>query len=70
MSLTLAQSDKVVPQSTLESLRQSEGLTARLLETSRDCVKFLGLDARLQYMTEGGTAVLEICDLGPLIGSS
>ena len=70
MSLTLAQSDKVVPQSTLESLRQCEGLTARLLETSRDCVKFLGLDARLQYMIEGGTAVLEICDLGPLIGSS
>lgn len=26
--------------------------------------------ARLQYMNEGGMAVLEICDLGPMIGSS
>jgi PAS domain S-box-containing protein len=70
MSTVLADTEQSTLQSTLESLRQSEALKARLLETSRDCVKILDLDARLLYMNEGGMAVLEICDLGPVIGSS
>jgi formate hydrogenlyase transcriptional activator len=70
MSLVAAPIEKEDLQSTLESLRQSEELKARLLETSRDCVKILDLDARLLYMNEGGMSVLEICDLGPVIGSS
>jgi PAS domain S-box-containing protein len=70
MSLALAQNEKETLQSTLETLRQSDAFKARLLETSRDCVKILDLDARLQYMNEGGMAALEICDLGPVIGSS
>lgn len=70
MSLVLTQNGQDVPQSRLESLRRSEAFGARLLETSRDCGKVLNLDARLQYMNEGGMAVLEICDLGPMIGSS
>jgi formate hydrogenlyase transcriptional activator len=70
MSQVQAHSKNDALQSTLESLRQSEALKARLLETSRDCVKILDLDARLLYMNEGGMAVLEICDLGPVIGTS
>lgn len=70
MSLVLTQNEQEVLQSTLESLRQSEAFKARLLETSRDCVKVLDLDARLLYMNEGGMAAREICDLSPMLGSS
>ncbi len=43
---------------------------ARLIEDSQDCIKVLDLDARLVSMNSGGMKLLEICDLGPFIGSS
>ena len=43
---------------------------ARLIEDSQDCIKVLDLEGRLLSMNAGGMKLLEICDLGPIIGSS
>ena len=56
--------------SALEALRESEEFKTRLIEGSRDCLKVLDLDGRLLSVNAGGMAALEICDLGPVIGSS
>ena len=56
--------------SALESLRESEEFNTRLIESSRDCIKVLDLDARLLSINAGGMASLEICDLGPVVGTS
>ncbi len=56
--------------SALESLRESEEFNTRLIESSRDCIKVLDLDARLLSINAGGLASLEICDLGPVVGTS
>jgi formate hydrogenlyase transcriptional activator len=47
-----------------------ESFHKRLIEGSPDCIKVLDLDGRLLAMNAGGMTALEICDLGPLIGSS
>ena len=52
-----------------EALRRSEELAARLLESSRDCIKVLDLKGHLLSMNAHGMAALEICDFGPLVGS-
>ena len=52
-----------------EALRRSEELAARLLESSRDCIKVLDLDGHLLSMNAHGMTALEICDLGSLVGS-
>src|SRR5512134_1205320 len=52
-----------------ESLRGSEEFAARLIESSRDCIKVLDLNGRLLSMNAHGMAALEICDFGPLVGS-
>ncbi len=45
-------------------------LHARVIESSLDCIKVLDLEGRLCSMNSGGMAMLEICDLAPLLGSS
>jgi PAS domain S-box-containing protein len=55
--------------STLESLRESEEFKTRLIESSRDCIKILDLEGRLLSMNAGGMAALEICDVGPIVGT-
>lgn len=52
-----------------EALRRSEELAARLIESSRDCIKVLDLKGHLLSMNAHGMAALEICDFGPLVGS-
>ena len=52
-----------------EALRRSEEFAARLIESSRDCIKLLDLDGRLLSMNAHGMTALEICDFGPLVGS-
>ena len=52
-----------------EALRRSEEFAARLIESSRDCIKILDLQGRLLSMNAHGMAALEICDFGPLVGS-
>ena len=50
-------------------VRLDDEIKSRMLESSPDCIKLLDLDARLLSMNAGGMAQLEICDLGPVIGS-
>jgi formate hydrogenlyase transcriptional activator len=52
-----------------EALRRSEEFTARLIESSHDCIKVLDLNGHLLAMNAHGMAALEICDFGPLVGS-
>ena len=48
------------------ALREAEEFSARLIACSRDCIKVLDLEGRLQWMNEGGMQALEICDFKPL----
>src|SRR6266581_9076067 len=57
-----------LPQVSLESGDQSLG--KMLIEGSPDCIKVIDLKGRLLSMNAGGMKVLEICDIGPFIGSS
>jgi len=57
-------------QDAVDALRASEEFKTRMIECSRDCIKVLDLDGRLLSMNAGGMAVLEICDLGPVVNSS
>jgi PAS domain S-box-containing protein len=52
-----------------EALRRSEEFAARLIASSRDCIKLLDLDGRLLSMNAHGMTALEICDFAPLVGS-
>ncbi|MDF0645170.1 MAG: sigma 54-interacting transcriptional regulator [Nitrospira sp.] len=52
-----------------ESLRRSEEFAARLVESSRDCIKVLDLEGHLLSMNTHGMSALEICDFGPFAGS-
>jgi formate hydrogenlyase transcriptional activator len=67
-----AQLDEAVHQRRLaeEARRTSEELQARIVASSRDCIKVLDLDARLLFMNDGGMRALEICDFGPVHNSS
>src|SRR5581483_11065498 len=53
-----------------EALRANEEFQKRLIACSRDCIKVLDLNGRLQFMNEGGMQALEICDLAPMLNSS
>ena len=52
-----------------EALRRSEEFAARLIESSRDCIKVLDLKGHLLSINAHGMTALEICDFGPLLGS-
>jgi formate hydrogenlyase transcriptional activator len=52
-----------------EALRRSEEFAARLIESSRDCIKVLDLQGQLLSINAHGMTALEICDFGPLLGS-
>lgn len=46
-----------------DELRASEELKRRIIESSRDCIKVLDLDANLLFMSSGGQRLLEIDDI-------
>ena len=48
------------------ALREAEEFAAKLIACSRDCIKVLDLEGRLQWMNEGGMQALEISDFKPL----
>lgn len=50
-----------------EALRASEQLNRGIIESSQDCIKILGLDARLQFLNEGAQQALET-DIAKLLG--
>jgi len=45
------------------TLRTSEELTRRIIESSRDCIKVLDLEGNLLFMSRGGQELLEIDDI-------
>lgn len=49
-----------------QSLRESEMFTRRILESSGDCIKVLGLDGTLEFMSAGGMCVMEVDDFDAL----
>ncbi|HUL86591.1 MAG TPA: PAS domain S-box protein [Pseudolabrys sp.] len=51
------------------ALRDSEELKRRIIESSRDCIKVLDLDANLLFMSSGGQQLLEIDDIQPYLNS-
>nr|WP_246775212.1 hypothetical protein [Bradyrhizobium diazoefficiens] len=46
-----------------DELRASEELKRRIIESSRDCIKVLDLNANLLFMSSGGQQLLEIDDI-------
>jgi two-component sensor histidine kinase len=50
------------------SLVRNDDLLAALLSGSGDCIKILGLDGSLQFMSEGGKRVMEVDDFDALKG--
>lgn len=50
-------------------LRESEVFNKLIIDSSRDCIKVLDLEARLMFMNPGGLRALEICDFEPLVGA-
>lgn len=59
--------DQTAPSSELATSSQ---LLARIIATSRDCIKVLDLEGRLLFMNEGGMRELEICEFGTVLNSS
>ena len=51
------------------ALRDTEELKQRIIESSRDCIKVLDLDANLLFMSSGGQQLLEIDDIQPYLNS-
>jgi len=52
-----------------EALRESEEFNRRVLASSGDCIKVLGLDGRLESMSEGGKRIMEIEDFSRFAGT-
>ena len=52
------------------ALRASEEFNRRILESSADCIKVLDLNARLEFMSEGGMCVMEVDDFELVRGAS
>ncbi|PSJ39615.1 PAS domain S-box protein [Allosphingosinicella deserti] len=52
-----------------EAQRASEEFNRRILSASADCIKVLSLDARLEFMSEGGMCVMEVDDFDAIQGS-
>ncbi|WP_293879725.1 PAS domain-containing sensor histidine kinase [Sphingomonas sp.] len=52
-----------------DRLHASEEFTRRILASSADCIKVLDLDARLEFMSEGGMCVMEVDDFGAIEGT-
>jgi len=48
-----------------QQLKSSDFFNKSIIQSSCDCIKVLDLDGRLQYMNEGGQALLRIADIGP-----
>ena len=51
-------------------LREAERLNALILQSSRDCIVALDLDANTRFVSPGGIAAMEIADVDTIIGLS
>ena len=50
-------------------LLASEEFNRRVLASSADCIKVMDLDAKLEFMSEGGMCVMEVDDFGDIRGA-
>jgi PAS domain S-box-containing protein len=50
-----------------EALRQAEAMNRRIVESTGDCVKILGLDGKLLYINPEGLRALELTDASRLL---
>jgi hypothetical protein len=46
----------------------ANALLQSLLASSGDCIKILGLDGNLVFMTEGGQRIMEVTEFGAIKG--
>ncbi|MBI2509271.1 MAG: PAS domain S-box protein [Betaproteobacteria bacterium] len=53
-----------------QALRESNEFLRSVIESSRDCIKVLDLEGRLESMNQGGQRLLEIDDIKPLLNKS
>lgn len=53
-----------------EGLRRSEQFNRMIIESSRDCIKLLGLNGTLLWMSEVGQKIFCIKDINQLVGKS
>jgi PAS domain S-box-containing protein len=58
--------DVTEAKNSVEALRASEEFNRRILDSSSDCIKVLDMDARLQFMSQGGMQVMEVDDFGAI----
>ncbi|WP_296261314.1 MULTISPECIES: PAS domain S-box protein [unclassified Pseudomonas] len=68
-SLLVATVDLTRRKDAEEALRASEEFNRRILASSADCIKVLDLDARLEFMSEGGMCVMEVDDFSAIQGA-
>ncbi len=52
-----------------DALRASEEFSRRVLEGSVDCIKVLGLDGRLEFMSTNGMCAMEVGDFAAIRGA-
>ncbi|MBA2481843.1 MAG: PAS domain-containing protein [Planctomycetes bacterium] len=50
------------------ALRRSEEFNRRIIDSSGDCIKVIGLDGSLQSMNEGGLRAMGVCDVATIVG--
>ena len=60
--------DKTAEKRTTDELREKAGFLERVLESSADCIKVLDLEGRLEFLSAGGRAAMEIDDFGVFRG--
>jgi len=61
--------DEILARQSIEhTLRRSEEFARSIIESSRDCIKLVRLDGRLEYLASSACELLECPDLSVLIG--
>ena len=61
--------DATARRSAESALQSSEEFGRRILQSSTDCIKVLSLDARLEFMSDGGMCVMEVDDFKSVAGA-
>ncbi|MGN6643190.1 MAG: PAS domain-containing sensor histidine kinase [Verrucomicrobiota bacterium] len=69
-SILATSNDITVRKRVEEGLRRSEQFNRMIIESSRDCIKLLGLDGTLVWMSEVGQKIFCIKDIEQLVGKS
>ena len=60
--------DRTEQRGAAAKLQSSEAFLRSVLDSSGDCIKVLDLDARIEFMTEGGMRVMEVDDFDGVAG--